>query len=222
MANEIKLIPYAKATRVGNYKLWRSKMSVSVTPTDDQRNEIRRKSNGKERAVTRKFDIDVINVSNLDGSFKVQIPATSEMFGLICQQYNEGKSGEEFLGMVFANFLNVCTNANPVLHDGMFFLTQVITYPYLLLPEKEMVSRMRAVYKQNDIEKKEADKQIDEMTEYRKKLYALIDEKIGRLIEDYEQSQADRRAQEEAALQELEREEVADEAAEALAKEDKK
>lgn len=186
-------IPFVKPVRVGNYKLWRSKIVVG---------------SGKD-----KTDIEVVNVSSLDGTFKVQIPATSDMYGLICQQYaDESDKSNEFLTMLFANFINICLSANPALHDGLFFLTEMLSFPYLLLTEKEMVKRMKAVYKETGIGKKDAEKQIADMVEYRKKVYELIEEKKSRFLEDYERIQAERRAKEDDAEKALEQDEIAEQA----------
>ena len=56
-------IPLGKPARVGNFKLWRSKLSFGK---------------GKE-----KVDIEQINISNLDCTWQVKIPATFEMFSMI-------------------------------------------------------------------------------------------------------------------------------------------
>ena len=64
--NEL-IIPFNRAVRVGNFKVWRSRVSLG---------------SGKD-----KTSIEAVSVSNLDGSWKVQIPSTSQMFGFIMQQY---------------------------------------------------------------------------------------------------------------------------------------
>ena len=177
--NEL-LIPFVKAVRVGNYKMWRTKK-----------------------------DIEYIHVSNLDGSWKVQIPSTSQMFGFISSQYAtiDKDLRENFLGMVFTNMLNITLTPSPALHDSLMFLTEMMSFPYLLLPEKEMVKRMKDGFKRDGFDKKKGEEHIKNMVDYRQKLYDLIENKKARFIEDYERQQAERRASvadEEKAMQQSE------------------
>lgn len=191
MANEDNelIIPFVKAVRVGNYKLWRTKR-----------------------------DIEYVNVSNLDGSWKVQIPSTAQMFGFICQQYAtvDKEMREQFLGMVFTNMQNITLTPSPALHDSLFFLTEMMSFPYLLLPEKEMMKRMEKGLKAAGMEKKSIKEHISEMVKYRSQLYDLIEKKKSQLIEEYERQQAEEMAKENDALKELEQEELAEQAIEVL------
>lgn len=219
--NKRPQIPFVKPERVGNFKLWRSKSSLTYTPSDEERAKVRNESGGTKRAVSKKLDIEVINISNLDGSWKVQIPQTMQMFGTISEGFAvEDKTlKDQFLGSVIGNIYNASTNSSVYFHDSLALLTEMLTFPYMLLPEKEMVKRMKAVYKETVFDKKVADKQIDDMVSYRRKLYELIEKKKSDYIEEYERQQAERRAKEEDALKALEHDEIAEQAIEELNKE---
>lgn len=219
--NKRPQIPFVKPERVGNFKLWRSKSSLTYTASDEERAKVRNESGGTKRAVPMKFDIDFINISNLDGSWKVQIPQTMQMFGTISEGFavEDKTRRDQFLGSVIGNIYNASTNSSVYFHDSLAILTEILTFPYMLLPEKEMVKRMKAVYKETGFEKKVADKQIDDMVSYRRKLYELIEKKKSDYIEEYERQQAERRAKEEDAQKALEHDEVAEQAIEVLNKE---
>lgn len=211
-------IPFSKSVRVGNFKLWRSKISLSYTPSDEEREKVRRDSNSKERAVTRKFSVDAVNVSTLDGSWKVQIPSTLSMFSTICNGYatTDDNLREHFLGMIFTNIYNCSTVPSEALHDAFFFLTEMLTFPYLLLSEKEMRERMDKTMKELGSDRKHRKEHIDKMCAYRRELYELIKKKKARLLEDYERQQAERRAQESESLKKLEEDDMAEQAVDIL------
>lgn len=212
--NKRPQIPFVKPERVGNFKLWRSKTSLSYAPTDEDRAKVREESGGKKKAVTRKVDIEVINISNLDGSWKVQIPQTMQMFGTISEGFavEDTTRRDQFLGSVIGSIYNASTNSSVYFHDSLAILTEMLTFPYMLLPEKEMVKRMKAVYKVTGFDKKVADKQIEDMVSYRRKLYELIEKKKSDYIEEYDRQQVERRAKEDESLKALEQDEIADQA----------
>lgn len=60
---ENKSIPFGKAVRVGNFKLWRGRYNMSGA------------------------NIECLHVSNLDGSWMIRIPATWEMYGFLMSFY---------------------------------------------------------------------------------------------------------------------------------------
>ena len=192
------LIPFNRAVRVGNYKLWRGRKEIGT---------------GKDKAA-----IETVNVSDLDGSWKVQIPSTSTMFGFICSQYAtvDEKLRENILGMIFTNMLNVSLTSSPALHDGFWFLTEMMTFPYLLLPEKEMKERMEKSLKAAGLDKDRRKEHIGKMTDYRRQLYELIERKKASFIEEYERQQAERISKEEDAEKALEQDEIAEQAMEML------
>lgn len=207
-------IPFVKPARVGNFKLWRSKSSLSYTPTDEDRAKVREESGGTKKNVTRKVDIEIINISNLDGSWKVCIPQTMMMFATIAQGFavEDNTQREQFLGSIIGNIYNISTNSNIYLHDALAFLTEMMVYPYMLLPEKEMKERMDKNLKEFGWDKAKRKEYIGKMVEYRTQLYDLIEKKKSAYIEDYERQQAERRAKEEESLKALEEEEIAEQA----------
>ena len=196
------LIPFGRAVRVGNFKLWRSRTSVG---------------SGKDRT-----GIETVNVSNLDGTWKVQIPSTMAVFSTIIQSYAtvDEKMRENFLGMIFSNMYGITTTASEALHDGYFFLSEMMSFPYLLLPEKEMKERMEKGMKALGFDKAKRKEHIGKMCEYRSQLYELIEQKKTRLIDEYERQQAERRSNEEDALKQAEQDEIAEQAMEVLSDSD--
>ena len=186
MSEEKKAIPVVKAARVGNYKLWR----------------------------TRRDDMESINISNLDGSWKVVIPQTSTMFSMIAMTFGDDdeKKSEDMLKMLFGNMMNVCLVSNPYLHDSFSFLMEMLQFPYLLLSEKDMEKRMKVGFKDTGIDKKEVKDYIAKMTDYRRKLYEHIELRKSMFIEEYERQQAERRAKEAEANKQLEQDAIAEEA----------
>ena len=93
---------------------------------------------------------------------------------------------------------------------------EMMTYPYLLLPEKEMKKRMKELLKKAGMKSGSAEKHITEMADYRRRLYEVIDQKIQRLVEAYEELQAERRGKEEASEKAMEQDEIAEQAMDIL------
>lgn len=186
------VIPFGKAVRVGNFKLWRGNYATA---------------SGKERTT-----MECVHVSSLDGSWMVRIPSTSAMFGFICTQYAtfDPNIRENMLGMVFTNIYNISMIPSPALHDGFWFLSEMLTFPYMLLSEKEMEKRMKENMKKLGVEKPKAKEHISKMMEYRKGLYELIERKKAACIGDYERQQAERWASEEKAQEALQHDETAE------------
>ena len=191
-------IPYNRAVRVGNFKLWRSKYVVA---------------SGKE-----KTSVDCLHVSSLDGAWMTRIPATSGMYGFFLSQYAtvDENLRENILGMLLTNMLNICLTPSVALHDALFFLTEMMTFPYNLLPEKEMVKRMKENMKKLGVDKKQAEDHINKMVEYRKQLYELIERKKSAFIEEYERQQEERWAKEDEAQKQLEQDDTAEQMLEVL------
>lgn len=192
-------IPFGRVVRVGNYKLWRSKYTIG---------------SGRGKA-----DVDCINVSTIDDSgWLVRIPATKSVYGMIAQAYatTDDSIRENFLGMVFTNYNNLTTIDSEALHDAFFFLTEMMTFPYLLLPEKEMCRRMEESLNAAGMEKKARKEHIDHFRTYRTQLYELIDRKRDRFIEEYERQQAERAVGEDEAQKALEQDDIAEQAMEIL------
>lgn len=189
------VIPFGKAVRIGNFKLWRSNCTVSK---------------GKDKAV-----IECVHVSSLDGAWSVRIPATMSLFSTICNGYAtvDEKLRDEFLSMVLTNVYNVSTMGSESLHNGFWMLSEMMTFPYLLLPEKEMRRRMKEGLMKNGYDRKKADAHIERMCEYRERLYELIERLRQRVIDDYERQQEERRRYQATSEEEdMRRDEIAEEA----------
>ena len=214
MAENKNPIPFGKAMRVGNYKIWRSRTSVSYMPTEEQRKKIREESGGTKKAVPAKFEIDVLNVSNLDGTWSVKIPSTINMYANILLAFDEEeKRRDEFLTMLFGNMLSVCTVSNPYDHDAFNFHMNIMQNPYMLLPEKEMVKKFKEGFKKaGEKDKKEIDAYIEQMCKMRTQLYEMVEKKKADFIADYEADLERARQREEKAQEDLRHEELAEQA----------
>ena len=188
MQTSERKIPFVRPVRVGNYKLWKTSLVMGK---------------GKD-----KTSVEQICVANLDGTWSVRIPEMSAMFATISNAYGM-EDGEKFLEVVFANMQSVCLITNEFLHDGFSILRDMLTMPYLLLPEKEMRKRMKGYLPLLGVDKKAGEKHIDKMCAYRKELYDLINVKIAEVIGDYELKMEQRKAAEGEAQQSLENEAVA-------------
>lgn len=187
-------IPFVKPARVGNYKVWRSKIHMTAPSSDKGK---KKDSDG----------IECINISNIDCTWKVQIPSTSRMFATITNAFNVPQNRDKFLGMLFTNMQNVCLINNEMLHDAFAFLVEMMNYPYLLLPEKEMTKRLRRRMEFSGIDKKRIKGEINEWVENRRKLYELAEKKKALYLDWYE-SQLDIRK--EPTDEELEHDELAE------------
>ena len=200
MNTEKKVIPFGKAVRVGNYKVWRSTINLG----------------GRNAG----FSVQQINVSNLDGSWQVKIPETQKMFATITMCYQDNK--EDFLEVMFANMLTVCLNNNEYLHDGFNILNQLIITPYLMLPESEMIEYLRegCKFEEGYDSEEKVNKLITAMCDNRKELFDLIVTKVRNCVRDYHALlvEAKRKFEEE---KEMKNEEIAEEAKKVLEDEKK-
>lgn len=202
-ADEVPQIPFLRAVRIGNYKLWRSKYNIG---------------SGAD-----KTSIDCLHVSNLDGSWMVRIPSTSSMYGCIMNGFatSDDHIRESFLGMILTNMHNICNINSEALHDAFFFLQEMMTFPYLLLSEKEMVKRIEEGLKERGMDKKAIKEHTAKLVDWRKQLYELVERKRARLIEDYERHQALQKEYERVSEEEdLRHDDLAEQAAEILSNEE--
>lgn len=190
-----RTIPFCKAVRVGNYKVWRNRSGERV---------------------------DTINISNLDGSWKVCIPSTMTMYSIILTGFEEEDDSrrEQFLTMLFGNFLTVTTNSNVYVHDAFACLLEMMRFPYLLLPEKEMEKRMKSGLKDSGMEKGKAKDYIQKMKDKRKQLYDLIENKIQRFVCIYEDDMRIWREKEPDAEKALDQDEFAEQAMDILSEQE--
>ena len=190
------VIPFGKAARVGNFKVWR----------------------GNYAAAGGKDGIECVHVSNLDGSWMVRIPSTERMFSYICSQFAtfDEEIREKTLGVAFSNMIQVCLIPSEALHDAFNFLVQMMQFPYNLLPEKEMEKRMLSNMKELGVDKHKAKDHVEEMMRLRRQLYELIERKKANYIDAYEQQQRERWAKEEEAQKMLEQDDIAEQAMDIL------
>ena len=195
------VIPLGKAARVGNFKLWRGNYVIG---------------SGKDRT-----GIECVHVSSLDGSWMVRSPSTSQMFSTIANAYatTDETIRDNFLGMLFSNFMNVTNVPSEALHNAFFFLVEMMSFPYMLLSEKEMEKRMKEQLKASGMEKDKAKEHISNMMDYRRQLYELIERKKTAYIDEYERQQKERWEKEPEAQKQLEQDEIAEQAIDILNKE---
>ena len=136
------MIPFGRAARVGNFKLWRGNYVIG---------------SGKDRTA-----IECLHVSSIDGSWMVRIPSTSQMFSTLMNGYAtvDEDLRDQYLGMILTNQYNVCNIPSVALHDGFNFLVEMMSFPYMLLSEKEMEKRMKEQLKASGMEKDKAKEHI--------------------------------------------------------------
>ena len=109
-------IPFGKAVRVGNWKLWRS------------------------RCNTKASGIECVNVSTLDGAWMIRIPSTLEMYGWLSVAYRDYMSddtatkaqGEAVLVTVLSNILYSSSIVNGYYHRALELCATVYVHPQLL------------------------------------------------------------------------------------------
>lgn len=105
-------IPFNKAVRVGNFKLWRSRSN----------------------------DVEVVNASSLDGAWMVRIPSTIEMYGWLCMSYSDYMSddvdakaqGEAVLTTVLSNILYASSIGNGYYQRALEMCATVYAHPSLV------------------------------------------------------------------------------------------
>lgn len=109
-------IPFGKAVRVGNFKLWRSRYKTGDS------------------------EIGVLHVSTLDGAWMTRIPSTLEMYGWLCVAYADYNSddaerkfqGEAVLATTLSNMLYASSIVNGYYHRGLELCATVYAHPTLL------------------------------------------------------------------------------------------
>lgn len=142
MEKELAKIPFGKPARIGNFKIWRSKMELTFTPDITEK-----EMDGKGRTVVRKQKetIECINISNLDGTWMTRIAETFEMFVMLTECYDwymsddeEAKQrGEDYLTTVLSNLLWVSNITNGYYHEGVFMVGMAYAHPELLTDKKK-------------------------------------------------------------------------------------
>ena len=104
MVNEERKIPYVGFARVGNFKLWKSRVKD-------------RKS-------------DVLHISDMDGTWGVKVPQSYLAFPMIEEAYKEGN--DEYLHTVISNMNFVCAIGNGFYQRGVAMVGHAYLKPELL------------------------------------------------------------------------------------------
>lgn len=143
-------IPFVRPARVGNFKLWRSKMTDGL---------------------------EVANISNLDGSWCVRIPSTFEMFGVLSMLYYdiaEGKDAdrqraEGIMSVVLSNMMYCSTIGNGYFQQAMEMIAVCYANPSVLTKKdkahKDLVKSAKNLIESFLEWRKEYDKKRRESTE---------------------------------------------------------
>ena len=197
---EQSTIPFGKPARIGNFKIWKSKFELVSDPTEEQRKKVAEESKGKRKAVRQKVTIDCINVSILDGSWTVRIPQTFEQFAMLSLAYSwslsddkdEQVKGTDYLRTAISNMYYVSCICNGFFHHGVEMVTSAYVDPELLKENERGVAFL-----------KDAKQTIERFLEWRKGYDAMV-------------------AAGEPSDRELHQDEIAEQAMEILANEEKK
>lgn len=165
--SEPRKIPYGKPAQFGNYRIWRGKYPVGK---------------GKDKDF-----IDQINVSNLDGTWQVKIPATFEMYAILTELYaDEGK--QEILSEYINNMAFVTITGNGYFQRAVELVAIAYANPSLLTKKdkqhKPFVKNAEALIKAFLEWRKVYDERVklDEPTEQDDKQ----DEIAGEMIDELE------------------------------------
>jgi hypothetical protein len=136
------------------------------------------------------------------------------MFTTVCNGFatTDENLRNDFLGMIFTNVYNISNIPSEALHDAFYFLQEMMTFPYLFLPEKEMEKRMKENMKKLGVEKTKSKEHISQMVEYRRGLYELIERKKKAYLDEYERQQAERWKAEDEEQRNMERDAIVDQA----------
>lgn len=144
-------IPFGKPARIGNFKIWKSKFELVSDPNEEQRKKVAEESRGKKKAVRRKVTIDCINVSVLDGSWMVRIPQTFEQFAMLSLAYSwslsedkdEQVKGTDYLRTAISNMYYVSCICNGFYHHGVEMVTSAYADPDLLKENERSVAFLK-------------------------------------------------------------------------------
>ena len=111
-------IPFGRPARIGNFKVWRTKKELGK---------------GKD-----KVEVEQINISNLDCTWQVKIPATFEMFSMIKYLFAERKDDTiadksmSTLHTFFSNMLYASVVDNGFFQQALNLCAMVYANPSLL------------------------------------------------------------------------------------------
>lgn len=141
------VIPFVKPVRVDNFKIWRVKVSHTMTP-DDVKDEEKREllKEGKIKFRKRNVEMEAVCISDLDGGWMVRIPQTLMMYSTLCELYHAMMTdGDEEhrtvvrgqIRTILANLFYVSCVNNGYYHQGIDMLTAAYANPLLLADCKE-------------------------------------------------------------------------------------
>lgn len=147
MEDGVAAIPFGKAVRVGNFRIWRSNFTLDFMPTCEMLSEEDRArlDRGEIRLKRQKENVECINISNMDGTWMTRIPQTYEMYGMLTmawQWYNsdnaeEKKRGEDYFSTVLSNMSYVSSIGNGFYHQALMMVATAYAYPALLSDRKK-------------------------------------------------------------------------------------
>lgn len=132
-------IPFVRPARVGNFKIWRSKYQMSAYPKLDEE-EAKRVVAEKGKVRKEKIDVECINVSNVEGTWKVQVPSTFEMFGVLSSLYSDYTSAnmnvreraKNVFFTVLGNMMYASCIGNGYYHRALDMVATCYAHPKLL------------------------------------------------------------------------------------------
>lgn len=116
MDNEARKIPFIKPARVGNYKIWRTKVTAGK---------------GKD-----KMDIEQICVSDLEGLWQTKVPQTSECFAMLSGLYADERN-DGALSSILTNMLAMSSIYNGYFHRAVQMCLSIYFNPDLLRKKKD-------------------------------------------------------------------------------------
>lgn len=117
-------IPFIKPARVGNYRIWRTRVSAGK---------------GKD-----KMDVEQICVSDLEGLWQTKVPQTNECFALLSELYADERN-EGALSSILTNMLAMSSIYNGYFHRAVQMCLSVYFNPDLLRKRKERKDLVKEV-----------------------------------------------------------------------------
>lgn len=187
------VIPFGKAVRVGNFKLWRGNYVIGE---------------GKQKTT-----VECLYISSLDGAWMVRVNATSMLFGNICNYFKTGDLSylEDF---ILPNMEMLMTNDNRILHEVYRMLYIASKNPLLFMSDKEHEEWLKRKFP--DWDKRKRKEQISKWSKDKESIRSNC-EMIRKAYFDAWDEQFDKRRQmEENSLKELEQDEIAEQAMDIL------
>lgn len=147
MEKEEGKIPFSKAVNVGNFKVWRSRVSYELT-ADDVKDEEKRElvKAGKLKFKRKRMEVEAINISDLEGQWMVRIPQTLAMYATLTELYATSQTSEDkdqkaiatgALRTMIANMYYVSCVNNGYYHQGVDLVTAAYANPDVLKGGKD-------------------------------------------------------------------------------------